>query len=113
MPKLPKSKPRHWIKKTAAHTRQIDNSKFYNSKQWRATRNYYIQMHPLCEECKRQKPERITSGYCVDRVKPITLGGHKTDTSNLQTLCRACHDKKSSQEAVEYRKGIITYGNKK
>jgi 5-methylcytosine-specific restriction protein A len=111
MPNLPKAKPRHWIKKTPKHTRQVDNSKFYNSKQWRATRNYYIQMNPLCEECKRQ--EKITSGYCVDHIIQISRGGHKTDNSNLQTLCRECHDKKSSAEAVEYRKGIKTYGNTK
>ena len=109
MPNLPKPKKRHWIKKKPAHTRQVDNSKFYNSKEWRATRNYYIQMHPLCEECSRQN--KTTGGYCVDHIKPISMGGHRTDRSNLQPLCRKCHDKKSSQEAVEYRGGIKTLGN--
>jgi 5-methylcytosine-specific restriction protein A len=112
MPKLPQSKPRPWIpKKKPKQIRQVDNSKFYNSKQWRATRNFYIQANPLCEECDRNGI--ITGAQCVDHITPITKGGHETHQGNLQSLCNPCHAKKSSREGIEYRKGIKTYGNVK
>lgn len=111
MPKLPQSKRRPWMPKKKVHTRQVDNSKFYNSKQWRATRNFYIQANPLCEQCERDGI--ITGGQCVDHIIPITKGGHQTDYSNLQTLCNPCHAKKSSREGIEYRNKIKTYGNVK
>ena len=104
MPSLPKSKERPWIPKRKQHERQIDNSKFYQSKRWRATRNFYIQANPLCEECKRSN--KIKGGQCVDHIKPISQGGHITDYSNLQTLCNKCHAKKSGKEGAEYRNKI-------
>ena len=107
MPNLPKSKRRSWMPEKKKHERQIDNSKFYTSKLWRATRNFYIQANPLCEECMRNNI--TTGGQVVDHIKPITLGGSKTDYSNLQTLCNPCHNSKSGKEGVEYRKGIKEY----
>tara|TARA_R100000808_G_C2079825_1_gene104120 strand:- start:50 stop:379 length:330 start_codon:yes stop_codon:yes gene_type:complete len=104
MPNLPKAKTRWWIPKKKQEARQVDNSKFYQSKQWRATRNYYIQANPLCEECKRNG--KTKGGQCVDHIKPISKGGHQTDYSNLQTLCNKCHAKKSGQEGAEYRNNI-------
>ena len=111
MPKLPKSKPRPWVtKKKPKQFRQVDNSKFYNSKQWRATRNFYIQSNPICEQCDRNGI--LTGGQCVDHITPLSKGG-TNDHSNLQTLCNPCHAKKSSREGIEYRKKIKTYGNVK
>lgn len=106
MPTLPKSKRRWWMPKKRQEVRQHDNSKFYQSKQWRATRNFYMQTNPLCEQCKRKGI--TTAGQCVDHIKPISMGGHQTNSSNLQTLCNSCHAKKSSLEGIEYRKGIKT-----
>jgi 5-methylcytosine-specific restriction protein A len=107
MPKLPKAKKRSWIPKREKRYGQTDNSSFYQSKQWRATRKWYIQHNPLCEQCEREG--RIASGNCVDHIKPISKGGHNLHESNLQTLCNKCHAKKSAQEGVEYRKGIKIY----
>lgn len=113
MPKLPKAIRRWWMPKAQLkkHSRQVDNTKFYNSKQWRATRNFYIQSSPLCEECNRKNI--TTGGQVVDHIIPMTMGGHPTDYSNLQTLCNHCHNQKSAREGVEYRKNIKTYGNTK
>ena len=111
MPNLPKPKPRHWIKKTPKHTRQVDNSKFYNSKQWRATRNYYIQMKPLCEKCDRDN--LVKSAGVVDHIVPITMGGSPIDTKNLQSLCKKCHDCKSGRESAEKRNNTRVYVRKK
>ena len=103
MPTIKKGKDRPWIPKRKRVQPLTDNSKFYNSRRWRSLRNYYIQANPLCEQCKREN--RITSGQCVDHIKPIRLGGLMTDTGNLQTLCNSCHAKKSGAEAHETRQG--------
>ena len=107
MPTLPKGKRRPWIPKKERRTPQHDNSQFYQSKQWRMLRRYYIKSNPLCEQCSREN--KTTAGQCVDHIKPISLGGNRIDESNLQTLCNSCHAKKSAAEGVEYRKGIKDY----
>jgi len=107
MPKLPTAKRRTWIPKREKRYGQTDNSRFYQSKQWRSLRNFYIKQNPLCEQCQREN--RITSGNCVDHIKAISKGGGMLDIKNLQTLCNTCHAKKSASEAVEYRKGVKIY----
>ncbi len=102
MPKLPESKRRPWQPKKEQQARLNPNSSFYHSKQWRSLRNYYIQRNPLCEACLRRK--KTTAGQVVDHIKPINMGGHKTDLSNLQSLCTPCHNSKSGKEGWEYRK---------
>ena len=113
MPTLPKKKKRHWIPSKSRHTRQVDNSAFYNSKAWRMTRKFYIKNNPLCEECKRQSPPIIKAANVVDHIKAITFGGDKLDYSNLQSLCTMHHNSKSASEGIEYRKGIKDYERKK
>ncbi len=97
MPKLNKSKHRPWIPKRKRISHLTDNSAFYNSRKWRSLRNYYIQMNPLCEQCKRE--DKVTAGQCVDHIKPIRLGGLLLCVSNLQTLCNPCHSVKSGKES--------------
>ena len=111
MPTLPKGNRRPWIPKKRKVYGQTDNSSFYQSKQWRMLRRYYIKANPLCEECTRKG--KTTAGNCIDHIKPISMGGSKVDESNLQTLCNSCHAKKSATEAVEYRKGVKDYVRKK
>tara|TARA_Y100001973_G_C5181788_1_gene325329 strand:- start:286 stop:627 length:342 start_codon:yes stop_codon:yes gene_type:complete len=113
MPKLPKPRKRSWIKTMPKHTRQHDNTKFYQSKAWRMTRKFYIKDNPLCEMCKRKG--KTTAAQMVDHITPISIGGMAValNTKNLQSLCNKCHAKKSSYEGVEYRKGIKDYERKK
>ena len=111
MPTLPKGRNRSWIPKAKPQNRQIDNSQFYHSKAWRMTRKFYIKANPLCEQCTRDG--RTTGGQMVDHIRQITMGGDRLHQSNLQTLCNSCHAKKSSSEAIEYRKGIKDYERKK
>ena len=111
MPTLPTGKKMPSIPKKQKVYGQTDNSSFYQSKQWRMLRRYYIKANPLCEWCNRKG--KTTAGNCVDHLKPISLGGSKVDESNLQTLCNSCHAKKSASEAVEYRLGIKDYVRKK
>ena len=111
MPTLPKARKRSWIKTMPKQTRQHDNSAFYHSKAWRMTRKFYIKDNPLCEMCKRKG--QTTAAQMVDHIKQISLGGSMLHHSNLQSLCTNCHNKKSSREGVEYRKGIKDYERKK
>ena len=102
MPTFPKSKSRPWIPKrdkgNAPRSGDIsgENMKFYNSKKWRSLRNYFIQMNPLCKSCEDMG--YITPGQEVDHIKPIRLGGAECLVSNLQTLCKSCHARKSGRE---------------
>lgn len=73
------------------------SGKYYNTKQWKNLRNYYIRRHPLCEIC-------LSKGI----VKPANEVHHlrkfldgKTDEErwqlltsedNLMSLCYECHD---------------------
>ncbi len=112
MPNLPKSKERPWIPKKPTFAREFDNASFYNSKRWRALRNFFIQKNPLCAEC--QKNKIITSAQVVDHIKPIRLGGSPVDQKNLQSLCSSHHNAKSAREGHEKRKNIkIRQANKK
>ena len=110
MPTLPKSKKRSWIKTMPKQFRQHETN-FYHTKAWRMTRKFYIKDNPLCEQCKRKGI--TTAAQMVDHIKPIRLGGHMYDNSNLSSLCNKCHAKKSAIEGVEYRKGIKDYERKK
>ena len=105
MPTFPKKKKRPWIPtrtpapigNTSRSNTPADLIKFYNSKQWRSLRQYYLQMNPLCELCNK-------AGYTIpaaeiDHRTPIRLGGQRVDVKNLQSLCKKCHARKSGREA--------------
>ena len=112
MPTLPKGKNRPWIPKRPQHIREVDNASFYNSKRWRALRNYFIQKNPICAQCKRDGI--IKGAQCVDHIKAISQFGMgvATDINNLQSLCNSCHAKKSSREGAEKRNNTKIYKRK-
>ena len=68
-------------------------------KYWRPFRKAWLAKNPVCRRCGR-------AGNQVDHIKPL----HKLapwhlitrkqllDATNVQTLCRKCHDLKSAQE---------------
>ena len=68
---------------------------FYSSTAWRKLRDYKRRLNPLCEECL--KHGILTPGELVDHIIPIEEGGALLDLANLQTLCKACHNKKHSK----------------
>ena len=108
MPTLPKGKRRPWIPEKPKHMREVDNASFYNSKRWRALRNYFIQMNPLCSQCEGDG-NGPTGAQCVDHIKPISMGGSMVSISNLQALCNSCHAIKSGRESAEKRNKIKIY----
>lgn len=70
--------------------------RFYNSKAWRNLRANFIQDNPICVMCSKEG--KLVPGDHVDHIKPISEGGAKLEPSNLQTLCRSCHSRKTLEE---------------
>ena len=73
------------------------SGKYYNTKQWKNLRNYYIRRNPLCEICLSKGIVRPAEE--VHHRHPFLLGGTDeerwqllTDEDNLQSLCKKCHD---------------------
>jgi len=56
----------------------------------------WLRLHPLCKHCGEQG--RTTVAITPDHIIPLEMGGADDDT-NLQSLCKACHDIKSAGEA--------------
>jgi 5-methylcytosine-specific restriction protein A len=98
-----KSIPAKWqAERPPQQRRNVDNSAFYNSRQWRSTSKAFIFQNPTCAECERN--DLIEPATCTDHIKPIEEGGSKWSWSNLQALCNHCHAVKSGREAHS-RKG--------
>lgn len=74
------------------YTRDEDSKAFYNSTDWRKLSRRQLKREPLCAECLRAG--RIQPAEIADHIRPIREGGARLDIENLQSLCRACHNKK-------------------
>ena len=74
------------------YARSEDSKKFYNSTAWRRLAKAQLKREPLCSECMRNG--RVCPAEIADHIKPIADGGARLDFDNLQSLCRACHNKK-------------------
>ena len=69
------------------------------SREWRAFRKVWLSKNPVCRRCGR-------AGNQVDHVKPLhsfapwdkITRKQLLDATNVQTLCKRCHDLKTSQE---------------
>ena len=70
---------------------------------WQRARTFYLNAHPLCCYCEREK--RVSAASIVDHIKP-----HKGDealfwdSGNWQPLCKPCHDTIKAQEERRHRK---------
>ena len=63
------------------------------------TKEYRVKMHEDCAGlCKCSSKPFPLKRMEIDHIKPISEGGHATDPSNLQLLCRTCHFKKTRNE---------------
>ena len=74
------------------------NSNFYNSERWRKLRREVIRETPYCVCCGS------TSNLTVDHI--VAPRGNEElfyDKTNLQVLCKDCHDLKTVQE-IQARK---------
>jgi 5-methylcytosine-specific restriction protein A len=63
---------------------------------WQRARLAYLAHNPLCEECSRHGVTELANE--VDHIVPLSKGGARLDPSNLQSLCKPCHSKKTRKE---------------
>lgn len=62
---------------------------------WERLRSRKIRTNPLCEECERQG--LVVPAQDVDHIVPFEgrADPKRLDWSNLQSLCRSCHNRKT------------------
>lgn len=97
MPVINKTRLRHnRPARKAATWSQSLRRHVYDSRRWRAMRDYKLATDPLCEICKAEG--RVTLAVDVHHVLPIGEAATRDealrrayDTSNLQSLCKECH----------------------
>jgi 5-methylcytosine-specific restriction protein A len=67
--------------------------------QWVKLREFILRRDRyLCQACL--KDNRYTEATHVDHITPKAKGG-TDDDDNLQSLCRPCHEAKTTREAAE------------
>lgn len=76
------------------YTRDEDTKAFYNSRAWRRLAGLQLKREPLCADCLRAGG--ITPAEIADHIQPIREGGARLNFNNIQSLCRACHNRKHS-----------------
>lgn len=97
MPTLKRTCRRPWQPEHAPQMgRRHANTEFYRSTAWRKLRAEQLRRQPLCECCLAQG--RHTPAHVVDHIRPVNQGGAPLDLENLQSLCAACHNRKSGAE---------------
>ena len=97
MPNLPSvHNPRQTKKRTQARqVKERQAKRLYETwhPTWRRIRNEQLGREPLCRECKNHG--RITAANTVDHISGDTFDNR---AEALQSLCKACHDRKTGQE---------------
>ena len=63
--------------------------------EWRLIRSEMLASNPQCANCQQQATE-------VDHITPLQMGGTH-DRSNLQSLCKPCHSRKTASETFARR----------
>jgi len=75
--------------------------RFYGSSLWRNLRDAVLRDEPLCRTCRAEA--RTVVATVVDHVIPIMVAWpRRLDPTNLQPLCRTCHDRKTAADVRLY-----------
>ena len=75
--------------------------KIYDDRRWKALRRRILAEEPLCRECNRRGT--VEAAVELDHIRAIRAGGPAFDESNLQPLCRVCHNLKTAMEKYRFR----------
>jgi 5-methylcytosine-specific restriction protein A len=68
--------------------------KFYSTKRWKQARDFILSKSPLCVKCLEDNI--LTPATDVDHIKDLRDRPDLClDESNLQSLCKSCHGKKT------------------
>jgi 5-methylcytosine-specific restriction protein A len=74
-------------------TRDKNKYAFYHSPSWTALAKAQLKRTPYCEECYRQGG--MNEAVIADHIVSIDEDyARRLDKENLQSLCRACHNRK-------------------
>ena len=82
-----------------------ERNRFYQRKPWKVVRSAHLNAEPLCRSCK--VIGRLVAAAVVDHIVPISAGGADLDDSNLQSLCKSCHNTKTLIETMGGRGVLI------
>ena len=93
---MPK-RPKHYSggRRRGRDTRPSAARRGYDSR-WRRLRMFYLKRHPLCEN-PFGYDDHVTPATDVDHIIPRRNGGPDS-FDNLQSLCHACHSRKTRLE---------------
>jgi 5-methylcytosine-specific restriction enzyme A len=76
-----------------------ESVRFLNSTPWRKLRKLKLAKTPWCEQCERDQVPLSVPATDVDHIQPRHLRPDlNLMLSNLQSLCKSCHSKKTQQE---------------
>lgn len=68
-----------------------------NTRAWQNASRDWLRRHPLCAPCLEAGRTRPATE--VDHVAPLHLEPERLlDPANLQSICRACHNRKTAAE---------------
>lgn len=84
------------------YERDKNSQAFYESVVWRRLRRIKLSEQPLCEECLKEN--KTVKASMADHIVPVKQGGAALDIFNLQSLCNACHSRKSVKEGSRFGK---------
>jgi 5-methylcytosine-specific restriction protein A len=62
---------------------------------WQRLRLWFLCRNPLCKHCGKPAED-------IDHIRPLRAGGARLDQANLQSLCRACHTKKTAEDKYKW-----------
>ena len=86
------------VKRSRWHTVSKELMSFYNSKQWRQTRERKLAMNPFCEHCEENN--MVSPAYYIDHIKSaIDHPGLRLSFNNLQSLCVSCNASKTAKQS--------------
>ena len=103
MPNMPKATRPKWMQERKAHAgRKQPNRDVYGTNRWTMLARLHKQHNPVCIAC--EAIGLVSPAEVTDHIVPINNGGAPWEWSNLQSLCRRCHDSKSAKEGHDAKK---------
>ena len=72
---------------------KTNNDPYYGSHLWKRLREYILGKHPICNICGKEESKVVD--HIIPRQQDKTIEWKET---NLQALCKACHNKKTKED---------------
>jgi 5-methylcytosine-specific restriction protein A len=91
-------KEKHRANKQVVSQDYRERNRFYQRALWKRIRAVQLQLEPLCRACRKQG--RLVAAEVVDHIIPFNDDKDplSVDKTNLQSLCKSCHNAKTLKE---------------